>query len=178
MWQTVERKAWFIAQVMRGRLDVREIEDIGDAALSYNEVKALATGNPLLMDKAEADAELTGLERAERAHHRNQEALQHKVTQTDQRIATLTALTAEIDTAISLRTDTRGDTFTMIIGGFSYTKRTDAGHHLQRLVAQMDEALLTTSGRSLGERPGELDGVILTVTVGRHPTIPSPGLTT
>ena len=32
MWQTVERKARFIAQVMRGRLDVREIEDIGDAA--------------------------------------------------------------------------------------------------------------------------------------------------
>jgi hypothetical protein len=46
-----KRKARFIAQVMRGRLDVREIEDIGDAALSYNEVKALATGNPLLMTK-------------------------------------------------------------------------------------------------------------------------------
>jgi hypothetical protein len=53
-----QRKARFIAQVMRGRLDIREIEDIGDAALSYNEVKALATGNPLLMDKAEADATL------------------------------------------------------------------------------------------------------------------------
>jgi N12 class adenine-specific DNA methylase len=78
MWQTVERKARFIAQVMRGRLDVREIEDIGDAALSYNEVKALATGNPLLMERAEADAELTRLERAERAHHRNSEALPHK----------------------------------------------------------------------------------------------------
>ena len=36
---------------MRGRFDVREIEDIGDAALSYNEVKALATGSPLLMEK-------------------------------------------------------------------------------------------------------------------------------
>ncbi len=80
MWQTVERKARFIAQVMRGRLDVREIEDIGDAALSYNEVKALATGNPLLMDKAEADAELTRLERAERAHHRNQDALRYTIT--------------------------------------------------------------------------------------------------
>ncbi|NIL64823.1 hypothetical protein [Salinispora arenicola] len=51
MWQTVARKAKFIAQLMRGRLDVREIEDIGDAALSYNEVKALATGNPLLLDQ-------------------------------------------------------------------------------------------------------------------------------
>ena len=97
MWQTVERKARFIAQVMRGRLDVREIEDIGDAALSYNEVKALATGNPLLMEKAEADAELTRLERAERAHHRNQEALQHKVAQADQRIAALTTLIDDIE---------------------------------------------------------------------------------
>ncbi|MGI8678750.1 MAG: helicase-related protein, partial [Jatrophihabitans sp.] len=35
LWQTVERKARFIGQVMRGRLDVREIEDIGDTALSY-----------------------------------------------------------------------------------------------------------------------------------------------
>src|SRR6202043_1529145 len=71
MWQTVERKARFIAQVMRGRLDVREIEDIGDAALSYSEVKALATGNPLLMAKAEADAEPTRRERPARAGPRN-----------------------------------------------------------------------------------------------------------
>ena len=35
VWGTVERKASFIAQVMRGRLDVREIEDVGDVALSY-----------------------------------------------------------------------------------------------------------------------------------------------
>ncbi len=52
LWQTVERKARFIAQVMRGRLDVREIEDIGETALSYSEVKALATGDPRILDKA------------------------------------------------------------------------------------------------------------------------------
>jgi hypothetical protein len=51
LWQTVERKARFINQVMRGRLDVREIEDIGDTALSYSEVKALATGDPRVMEK-------------------------------------------------------------------------------------------------------------------------------
>ena len=38
-WQTVTRKAGFIGQVMRGRLDVREIDDIGDTALSYDEVQ-------------------------------------------------------------------------------------------------------------------------------------------
>ena len=51
-WQTVERKAKFIAQVTRGRLDVRAIEDIGDQALSYTEVKALASGDPLILDHA------------------------------------------------------------------------------------------------------------------------------
>ena len=67
MWQTVERKARFIAQVMRGRLDVREIEDIGDATLSYTEVKALATGNPLLMDKAKPTPSSPAFTRLERA---------------------------------------------------------------------------------------------------------------
>ena len=65
---------------MHGRLDGREIDDIGDTALSFSEVKALATGNPLLMDKAEADANLARLQRAERAHLRNQDALDHAIS--------------------------------------------------------------------------------------------------
>ena len=74
-WQTVERKARFIAQIMRGRLDVREIEDIGDNALSFAEVKALASGDPLILDKAAADAEHTRLQRLQRADQRNRHAL-------------------------------------------------------------------------------------------------------
>ena len=54
----VERKARFISQIMRGRLDLRSIEDIGDSSLSFAEVKALASGDPLVLDKAQADAEL------------------------------------------------------------------------------------------------------------------------
>ena len=61
-WQTVERKARFINQVMRGRLDVREIEDIGDNALSFAEVKALASGDPLILEKAHVDAEVDPLQ--------------------------------------------------------------------------------------------------------------------
>ena len=167
MWQTVERKAKFIAQVMRGRLDMREMEDIGDAALSYNEVKALATGNPLLLEKAEAEAELTRLERAERAFHRNQDALRHRVTQAGQRITALTALADDIGTAITLRRDTRGDAFTMTASSFTYTKRADAGRHLQQITAQMEDTLLKSGHRRLLERPGELGGFPVTITVER-----------
>jgi N12 class adenine-specific DNA methylase/predicted RNA methylase len=167
MWQTVERKARFIAQVMRGRLDVREIEDIGDAALSYNEVKALATGNPLLMEKAEADAELTRLQRAERAHHRNQDALRYKIASTGKRISALTTLAGDIDIAISRRRDTRGDAFTMDVDGSRYVKRTDAGHRLRDLL-EREMTVLATSGQPRTEtQAGQLGGFCLTATTRR-----------
>lgn len=46
----MERKAGFIAQVMRGRIAVRDMEDVGDTALSFAEAKVLATGDPLVLD--------------------------------------------------------------------------------------------------------------------------------
>ena len=76
-WQTVERKAKFIAQVTRGRLDVRSIEDIGDQALSYTEVKALASGDPLILEHARVSNEVTRLERLERAWVKNREQLRY-----------------------------------------------------------------------------------------------------
>ena len=159
LFQAVERKARFIAQVMRGRLDVREIEDIGDAALSYNEVKALATGNPLLMDKAEADAELTRLQRAERAYHRNQDALRYKITSTGRRIERLNALVEEIDLAIGRRVDTRGDAFAMTVGGSRYDKRHEAGERLKQRL-RMQFVMLGDPGRRepVADRHGQLGG--------------------
>jgi len=167
MWQTVERKARFIAQVMRGRLDVREIEDIGDAAMSYNEVKALATGNPLLMDKAEADAELTRLERAERAHHRNQDALCYKINSAEKRIQSLTALTAEIEAALDCRRDTRGDAFTMSLDGVLYGKRSHAGHRLMQFLDREITAAAGSSHRRIEARPGHLGGFDVTTVASR-----------
>jgi hypothetical protein len=51
MWQTLETKARFIAQVMKGDQGIRSLEDVELAALSYAEVKALASGNPLVIEK-------------------------------------------------------------------------------------------------------------------------------
>lgn len=60
-WQTLETKARFIAQVMRGDRGIRSVEDVALAALSYAEVKALASGNPLVIEKAGVDAEVAKL---------------------------------------------------------------------------------------------------------------------
>jgi hypothetical protein len=89
------------------------------------------------------------------------------VAQAGQRIAALTALIGDIDTAIRRRIDTRGDAFTMTMDGIRYSKRTDAGRRLQQLTAQMQDALLKSSHRRLEEQPGQLGGFAMTVTVER-----------
>lgn len=61
MWQALETKARFIAQVMTGDNNARRAEDIGGQELSYAEVKAIASGNPAVLTLAEADAELQRL---------------------------------------------------------------------------------------------------------------------
>jgi N12 class adenine-specific DNA methylase len=134
-WQTVARKAAFIAQLMRGRLDVREIEDIGDSALSFNEISALAAGNPLLLEKAKADAELTRLERLDRAHIQSRTRLRYSIEQNQRAIVRLGEEITSIEQAIAQRCDTRGDNFRMIVDGRSYPERAAAGQALQEQLA-------------------------------------------
>ena len=154
-WQTVERKAGFIAQVMRGRLDVRSVEDIGDSALSYSEVKALASGDPLILDKAQADAERARLGRLHSAWSRSQQSvrgrivgLQDQLGSTQQRQSALTRLLPHV-------TEIRGDAFQMTIAGQSTHDRAQAA------------AMLTQWGHSAAQgRPrtqplGELAGLAL-----------------
>jgi hypothetical protein len=147
MWQTLERKAAFIAQVTRGDLPDRDVDDIGDQALSFAEVKALATGDPLVLEKAAVDADVARLTRLERAHHDDQHRLRrtydtatHRAEKAERRIVDLEAVVGRI-------TDTRGDRFAMTIDGRSHTKRVDAGEHLQRLLGeQMRHTAPETSG--------------------------------
>jgi hypothetical protein len=68
MWQTLEAKARFIAQVMTPGCMVRTAEDVAIAALTYAEVKAVATGNPLFLKKAEIEAEIAKLCIKKREH--------------------------------------------------------------------------------------------------------------
>ena len=72
MWQALETKARFIAQVMSGDCAVRKAEDIGGQELSYAEVKAIASGNPAVLTLAETDAELQRLAILRKNHHDEQ----------------------------------------------------------------------------------------------------------
>jgi hypothetical protein len=76
MWQTLERKAAFIAQVSKGEATDREVEELSEQVLTFAEVKALATGDPRIMEKAAVDADVARLTRLEHAHRRDQSQLQ------------------------------------------------------------------------------------------------------
>ena len=131
-WQTVERKAKFIAQVTRGRLDVRQIDDIGESTLSYTEVKALASGDPLLLEHASAANELTKLQRQRRAWERNRQLLHDTAVSAAAREQARGTDIEQVDAALKLRTDTRAERFAMTIGATRYADRRAAADALSR----------------------------------------------
>ena len=61
MWQALQRKAAFVEQLYRTDPGVRSVDDLGDAVLTFAEVKALATGNALLLEQAQAAADVARL---------------------------------------------------------------------------------------------------------------------
>ncbi len=150
---------------MSPALNTREIDDIGDTVLSFSEAKALATNNPLLMDKAAADTDLARLARAERAHYRTQDTLRRTIERLQRHIAEQADRARDIDLAISRRQDTRGDAFAMTVEGRRYRKRADAGQHLLRRLSEETANQLGYRQRTLGA--GELGGFPLTATIGQ-----------
>ncbi|WJZ68603.1 helicase-related protein [Kocuria rosea] len=133
MWQTLERKSKFIDQIMRGRLDVREIEDVGDNTLSFAEVKAISSGNPLILEKSKADQELARLERLNRAWHRNQSSLVFRKDAALSRAETLERELPVLRAAVQRTTDeVGGEKFRMTVDGATVEKRTEAAEAWQR----------------------------------------------
>jgi len=131
-WQTVERKARFIAQVTRGRLDVRAIEDVGDSTLSFAEVKALASGDPLILDLARAQHDLARLQRLQRSWNRGRVMLTDTITASTALADARERQGAQVAAALGRRTDTHGDRFVMTIDGQLTSSRAQAGELLAR----------------------------------------------
>ncbi len=61
LFQLVETKQKFISQIMTSRTPVRSAEDVDEKALSYAEIKALAAGNPLILEKTQLDTDVAKL---------------------------------------------------------------------------------------------------------------------
>jgi hypothetical protein len=77
----VENKQKFIAQIMTSKTPVRMAEDIDDTVLSYAEIKALATGNPLIIEKCQLEMDVNRLKILHASHLSQRYALEDKILQ-------------------------------------------------------------------------------------------------
>ena len=132
MWQTLETKAKFIAQVMSGDMTVRRLEDMDSAALTYAEVKAIASGNPLVIEKAQVDAELIRLTRLRSAHAEEQFRIRSSLRHSHQEVQTWTERLANLREDLTLRQDTSGDKFRIELDKQVLDNRGVAGELLLR----------------------------------------------
>jgi hypothetical protein len=127
------------------------------------------------MDKADADTALSRLQRAERAHLRNQDALRHAIGEYEAEITRLAALAQAVDAAIGQRQDTRGDKFTMTVGDTRHDKRADAGAHLKDILEREVSGLTGQLRRPA--HIGRLAGFTVTADVHRSPGAPQITIT-
>ena len=79
MYQLIENKQRFISQVMTSKISVREVEDIDEAALSYAEIKALASGNPMIIEKCNLELDVAKLQTLKASYKEQKYALEELV---------------------------------------------------------------------------------------------------
>jgi N12 class adenine-specific DNA methylase len=131
-WQTLETKAKFIAQVMTGESDLRRIEDVDGAALTYAEVKAIASGNPLVIEKARIDAEVARLSRLHCEHQETSYKLRSRVRHMTDELPRIEQRLEAVRCDLTTRQDTSGDKFIMVLEGQELRDRGIAGELLLR----------------------------------------------
>ena len=130
MWQTLEVKARFISQVMTGDTTMRKAEDVDATTLSYAEVKAIASGNPMVIEKAQIDAEVIRLNRLQRQHQDSQYSIRQRIRQTENQVQDEEKFLAKLKQDIATRMPTKGEAFAMTIGGKHFDERVKAGREL------------------------------------------------
>ncbi len=131
MWQILENKQKFISQIMTSKSPVRACEDVDDTALSYAEIKALATGNPYIKEKMDLDIQVSKLKLMKANHTSQKYRLETdiarnypvQISAVKERIAGLRADAAAVKPVLNKDKDN----FTMTIVGKTYTDRKEAG---------------------------------------------------
>jgi N12 class adenine-specific DNA methylase len=144
MWQTLETKCRFIAQVMNGDATVRRAEDVDSAALTYAEVKAIASGNPLVIEKSGIDAEVMRLSRLKKQHAESLYQMRYRIKTLSDNMQTCKREIANIREDLRTRISTRGDNFSMRVENETFTDRPKAGRQLVFIAAGM-RSFQTTS---------------------------------
>ena len=174
-WGLVESKQKFIGQVMTSKSPARSIEDVDATALSYAEVKMLATGDPRIKEKMDLDIQVTKLKMLKASHTALKYELEDKIrghfpNRIKEEQLYIDCLQADLP--VLEAHPAREEQFSMTIQGITHTERKEAG---QALIAACH--LLGDPGREveLGEYRGfpmrlGFDGEKFKVTMKQHLT--------
>jgi N12 class adenine-specific DNA methylase len=171
MWQTLETKCRFIAQVMTGDATVRRAEDVDSTALTYAEVKAIASGNPLVIEKARVDADVMRLTRLKKQHAESLYQMRYQIRRINDHAAMLEREIANIREDLRTRTSTRGDNFVMTVKNETLTDRIKAGRALIFLAAALKPFESTKTIGNIGGFPISIERFDERATIlinGRH----------
>lgn len=154
LYQLVENKQKFISQIMTSKSPVRSAEDVDEQALSYSEIKALASGNPLIKEKMDLDVQVSKLKILKANFLTVKYELEDKIAkQFPYKIAEAKYKVEKIEKDIALAQSHITDDFELKIKGITYNDKKEAG-----------QQLLLACDKSIGSdkvRIGEYKGFIL-----------------
>ena len=141
LYQLVENKQKFIAQIMTSKTPVRVADDVDETALSYSEIKALATGNPLIIEKCSLETEVGKLNMLKASYLNQRYSLEELVLREyPADIARLTERIAgyEKDVALAAAHPKAKEGFCgMVIEGKPYEEKEDAGKAILDVCSKM-----------------------------------------
>ena len=155
MWQILENKQKFISQIMTSKSPVRACEDVDDTALSYAEIKALATGNPYIKEKMDLDVQVSKLKLLKANHTSQIYRLESDIAKNyPVQISALKERIAGMKSDVSVvkNVDLQdNDSFSMNIGNIAYTDKKEAG---EAMIAACAGLKAVTTGGKVGEYHG------------------------
>lgn len=142
LYQMVENKQRFISQVFTSKSPARVMQEIDDAVLSYNEIKALATGNPMIIEHANLETEVNKLKMLNASHLSQRYELEDKILKYyPQEISRLneriSGYTADIARREGNTPAKKEDFPPMQIHGTVYTEKAEAGKALIEACKQL-----------------------------------------
>lgn len=139
LWQIVEQKQRFIAQVMTSKSIARSCEDVDETVLSYAEVKALAMGNPLIREKMDIDNDVSRLLVLKSGYDKQHFTMQDNFTFRYPKLIEEAGRNLDkVSADYALYQANKGDSFQATIAGRHYDEREKAGSRLLALVQAME----------------------------------------
>ena len=156
-WQILEKKQQIISQIMSGKPAARTCEDIDDTALTFAEMKAATTGNPLIAEKMTVDNEVNRLKLLHANYYQQQRSFEYDISRRypdlisrKEKMIEWTKKDIELISAAPPITE---DNFRMTLGGRTYVERSKAGDELAALVTKymMSDDYQEYKSRAVGE---------------------------